>query len=105
MTRSASLAVTSARGGASKVVIGLRETTPAATRKHLTVGGKPSALVIGEPRPAAVQLLTQYPILLFEIVDHLELLPVDLAGEDQEQELQRLDNHRAASYRAANRLR
>jgi hypothetical protein len=44
----------------------LSESTPP---KHLTVGGKPSALIIGEPRPAAVQLLTEYPILLFEIVD------------------------------------
>jgi hypothetical protein len=69
------------------------------------MGCKPSALVIGEPRSAAVQLLTQHPILLCEVVDHLELLPDDPAGEDQEQELQRLDTRRAASYRAANRLR
>jgi hypothetical protein len=40
-------------------------------------------LVIGEPQPAAVQLLAEDPILFDEIVDHGLLAAVDPSGEEQ----------------------
>jgi hypothetical protein len=57
------------------------------------VNGEPSALLISEPKPAAMHLLAQDPIFLFQIVDHLELLPVDPTSKDEQQELQRVPRH------------
>ena len=71
--------------------------------KHLAPDGEPTPLVIGEPKSTAVKLLAQNPVLLLEVVDQLDLLPVDPAGEQQEQELQRLAAHVQASYRADSR--
>ena len=68
--------------------------------KHLAPRCEPSALIICEPQPAATHLLAQNSILFFEVVDHLELLPIDPAGEQQEQELQRLAGHVEPSHGA-----
>ena len=51
-------------------------------------------MVIGEPEPAAVQLVAEDPILLDEIVDDALLAAVHPPGKEQEQELQRRRRHR-----------
>ena len=56
-----------------------------------------AALVIGEPEPAATQLLAENPILLDEVVDDGLLAAVHPSGKEQEQELQRRRRHRADS--------
>src|SRR5260370_35239165 len=43
------------------------------------------------------KMLAQDPILLFQIVDHGELAPIDPAGEQQEQEFERAALHGATS--------
>jgi hypothetical protein len=53
--------------------------------KHLAARCEPSALIICEPQPAAMHLLAQDSILFFQIVDHLDLLPVDPTAKEQQQ--------------------
>src|SRR5262249_48868741 len=59
---------------------------------------KAPPLVIGEPQPAAAQLLVEDLILFHEVVDDGLLATVDPSGEEQKQELQRRCRHRCQFY-------
>jgi hypothetical protein len=61
----------------------------------LAPNGQVSSLVVGELQPPALQMLAQDPILLFHVVDHVALAPVDPTSEQQEQELERAAPHGA----------
>ena len=71
--------------------------SPSALRPSLASDGEPAPLVVGETESAARELLAQDPVLRLEVVDNVELPPVDPAGEEQEQELERLATHVHAS--------
>jgi hypothetical protein len=54
-------------------------------------GGKASALVVGQPEAAPVQLPLEDPVLLDQVVDDLLLVAVDPTLEGHEQHLQGVD--------------
>src|SRR5205807_6427230 len=64
-----------------------------ASPEQLAPNRQTSSLVVGEVQPSALQMLAQDPILRFQIVDGVELAPVDPTSEQQEQELERAALH------------
>ena len=59
----------------------------------LSLYRKPSTLRIGEAEPLPAELLPQGSIFLLEIFDHVLLVSIDPASEDQHQKLQRQRVH------------
>ena len=59
--------------------------------QYLSFDGK-AALVIGEQDAFLTELLFQHPVLGAQVLEDFLLMPVDPAGEDQEQQLPRLQN-------------
>jgi hypothetical protein len=55
----------------------------------LGLRGEPSTLLIGKPKSLSAELGAQGSVLLLEIFDHVLLVSIDPASEDQHQELQR----------------
>ncbi len=52
--------------------------------------GKASSLRVGEEETAPTKLLSQHPVVRLQVFEHLGLLPLQPAGEHQEEELQQL---------------
>jgi hypothetical protein len=64
-----------------------------AAAKYLAPDSEPAPLVVGEAQSPPRKLLAQDPVLRLEIVDDVELPPVDPAGDEQEQKLERPAGH------------
>jgi hypothetical protein len=56
-----------------------------------------SALLIGEAEPLPAELLPQGSVFLLEIFDHVLLVSIYPASEDQHQKLQRQSVHQSES--------
>jgi hypothetical protein len=61
---------------------------------------EPSTLLIGEAEPLPAELLPQGSVFLLEIFDHVLLVSIDPASEDQHQKLQRQSVHQSKFRRA-----
>ena len=60
--------------------------------RDLALDGQSSSLIIVEQSPLVAKLLLEHLVLGSQILDHLLLLTIDPAGEDDEAELPRLKN-------------
>ncbi|MEM7205014.1 MAG: hypothetical protein AAF628_32470 [Planctomycetota bacterium] len=84
-----------ARGVHNTAIAEMLGVTEGSVRYHLR---RPAALVIGEPKSPAAELLAQNTVLLDQVGGHLCLLAVHPAGEDREEELERVGiGHRSRS--------
>ncbi len=52
---------------------------------------KPPALIIGKPDSLAAELISKDPVLLLEIIDHSLLLIIEDAGNDDAEQLPRME--------------
>ena len=59
-----------------------------ASAELLPLHRETAALVVGEAQPTLAQLLAEDAVLLHEVVDRPRLLPLDQAGEEQQEQLQ-----------------
>ena len=62
-------------------------------RRRPALDGEAPALIIGQSKSPTTQLVAKNPVLLFQVVDDVELSPVDPAREEHQQKLKRLGCH------------
>ena len=53
-----------------------------------------TALIVGQPELAAMQLLLEDPVLLDQVGDHILLMPMHPAGDRQQEQLERKSSGR-----------
>jgi hypothetical protein len=58
--------------------------TRRAPAQDLALPGQPSPLIIGEPQPATPELLPEDSVLLFQVVEDLQLSPIGPADQNQQ---------------------
>jgi len=68
--------------------------------EHLGLHGQSYPLFVGESKPLSFELILEYTVLLYKIVDHCLLLAVKPAGQGNYEEMERL----YSVYHCTNRL-